>query len=51
MLSPERLDVSVYFLNFFLFYCNYSAQAASVPVEERMADSDDEDYDFDTDLM
>ena len=38
-------------LCFSIFYCNYSAVAASVSVEERMAASDDEDYDFDTDLM
>ena len=36
---------------FAILFHGYSGQAASVPVEERMADSEDEDYNFDTDLM
>jgi hypothetical protein len=35
---------------FYLFFCIFLAQP-SVPVKEKMVDSGDEDYDFDTDLM
>jgi hypothetical protein len=46
----SELDFILTGMVFYLFFCIFLAQP-SVPVKEKMVDSGDEDYDFDTDLM